>query len=158
VGRYGGAAPAATETAVVPIVLVGLRACELRALEYLDKVMLDGAFEDPLYHQRRRQTTAISCDCVDCAGTCFCPLVGGKPFPEEGYDVNLTALGDGFLAEVATDSGHRWLVSSGDAPARAQHAVDQFLAAPPGARVAVIPDGPYTMLRPDALRAKAPEE
>ena len=35
----------------------------------------------------------------------------------------------------------------GNAAARAQHAVDQFLAARPGARVAVIPDGPYTMLR-----------
>lgn len=35
---------------------------------------------------------------------------------------------------------------SGDAVARAQRCVDAFVAAHPGARVAVIPEGPYTLL------------
>ena len=38
----------------------------------------------------------------------------------------------------------------GDATARAQRAIDEYLAANPAARIAVIPDGPYTMLRRQA--------
>jgi nickel-dependent lactate racemase len=39
------------------------------------------------------------------------------------------------------------LLSSGDARARVQRAIDEYLAKNRSARVAVIPDGPYTMLR-----------
>jgi nickel-dependent lactate racemase len=38
------------------------------------------------------------------------------------------------------------LPGAAPAPARVQHAIDQYLVANPAARVAVIPDGPYTML------------
>ncbi len=38
-------------------------------------------------------------------------------------------------------------IGEGSARARAQSVIDEFLAANPDARVAVIPDGPYTMLR-----------
>ena len=36
---------------------------------------------------------------------------------------------------------------AGDAVARAQRHLDAFVQQQPGARVAVIPEGPYTMLR-----------
>jgi len=39
------------------------------------------------------------------------------------------------------------VLGAGDAQARAQRAIDEYLAAHPGARVAVLPDGPYTMLK-----------
>jgi len=42
------------------------------------------------------------------------------------------------------------LPGAGDAGARAQRAIDGFLATRSGARLAVIPDGPYTMLKRDA--------
>ena len=45
------------------------------------------------------------------------------------------------LGEGAAQTGVRM-----DAAARAQRAIDRYLAARPNARVAVIPDGPYTML------------
>ena len=41
----------------------------------------------------------------------------------------------------------RPIVGEGGAQARAQRAIDDYLNDHPGARVAVIPDGPYTMLR-----------
>ncbi|NLF31770.1 MAG: nickel-dependent lactate racemase [Planctomycetes bacterium] len=40
------------------------------------------------------------------------------------------------------------LAGDGPAAVRAQRAIDAFVAARPGARVAVIPEGPYTMLHP----------
>ncbi|MCK4601136.1 MAG: 4Fe-4S dicluster domain-containing protein, partial [Phycisphaerae bacterium] len=85
------------------------RACELRARNYLDKVMLEGVFDDPAYRAKRESATIISCDCVDCTDSCFCTLVGGRPFATEGYDANLTPIGDGYLLEVATDKGHQWV-------------------------------------------------
>ena len=109
VGRYGPAAEAATAVETRPVVLMGLRACELRALKYLDKVFLGGDFQDPTYAARREAMTLVSVDCADCRETCCCTLVGGRPFATEGYDVNLTPMDGGFLADVATDRGRDWL-------------------------------------------------
>ena len=103
-GRYGADVASDTSTTVgaPPTVLIGVRACELTARAYLDQVMLEGAFVDPAYQQRRGEMTVVSCDCVDCAASCFCTTVGGQPFATEGFDANLTPLPDGsFLVDVA---------------------------------------------------------
>ena len=107
-GQYGAAAEAATATAAA-VELVGVRACELRAREYMDRVFEGGDFIDPRYVRRREAAVVVSCDCVDCAASCFCTLVGGEPFAREGFDVNLTPVSDGFVAEVATEQGKAWL-------------------------------------------------
>jgi hypothetical protein len=39
------------------------------------------------------------------------------------------------------------ILGEGPARVRAQRAIDEYVAANPNARIAVIPDGPYTMLR-----------
>lgn len=119
-GRYGPAAQSATAVRASPIVLLGVRACELRAREYFDKVMLGGAFDDPAYAARRQAALVVSCDCVAFADTCFCTLVGGRPYAEEGFDVNLTPVGDGFVAEVGSDKGMEWLGKAGWPEASAQ--------------------------------------
>ena len=113
-GRYGAKSSAATAVQTGSIVLVGVRACELRARTYLDKVMLAGDFESPDYRARREATTIVSCDCVDCAETCCCTLVGGRPFATEGYDVNLTPLAEGFIADAASERGRQWLAAAGE--------------------------------------------
>ena len=120
VGRYGGPASAATALEAKPMVLLGVRACELRAKTYFDKVMLGGQFDDPVYAARQEATTVVSCDCVAYAETCFCPMVGGQPFATEGFDVNLTPIDGGYLAEVATEKGGQWLGESGLAEATAE--------------------------------------
>ncbi|KKK81063.1 hypothetical protein LCGC14_2817240, partial [marine sediment metagenome] len=109
IGGYGAEASASTAVQAERTVLAGLRACELRAQAYLDQVMLGGDFDDPIYQARRAAMTLVSCDCVDCAETCFCTLVGGRPFATDGFDVNLTPVDDGFMVEVATDGGQAWL-------------------------------------------------
>ena len=126
-GRYGAAAPAATQTQTLtePVILVGVRACELRARNYLDKVMLGGEYTDERYRRRRETTTIISCDCADCTESCFCTAVGGLPYPTEGYDVNLSPAGDGYVVDVATDRGRQWL---GDRAAGLAEATPEQLA------------------------------
>lgn len=113
IGRYGPNAESATAVQAAPAVLVGVRACELRALTYLDKVFLEGDYKDPTYSARRDAMTVVSVDCADCTETCCCTAVGGQPFPTEGFDVNLSPVGDGFLAEAATDRGRAWLGGGG---------------------------------------------
>ncbi|MHC4982968.1 MAG: 4Fe-4S dicluster domain-containing protein [Planctomycetota bacterium] len=109
VGRYGPQASPATATETKQLVLLGVRACELRARKYLDEVMLAGEFDDPAYRARREATTIVSCDCVAFADSCFCTSVGGAPFATEGFDINLSPLNSGWLAEVATDKGRELL-------------------------------------------------
>jgi len=60
---------------------------------------------------------------------------------------HLWFVSDGIPPEVQRHLAVRPLIGKGDAQTRAQRAVDEYLAAHPAARVAVIPDGPYTMLR-----------
>jgi len=111
-GCYGSLASAATQTAEETRVVAGVRACALRAQKYIDRVLTGGDFKDAAYERRREATLVVSCDCVDCADTCFCTQVGGQPYATEGFDVNLTPLKDGFLAEVATPRGQEWLEGS----------------------------------------------
>ena len=106
--KYGGEA-AAVATQTQPTVLLGVRACELRAGQYLDKVMTGGDFNDPVYAARREAMTIVSCDCVAFTETCFCTQVGGAPYARDGYDANLTPVEGGFLVEVATEKGRAWL-------------------------------------------------
>ena len=106
-GTYG--AETATSVEAQAMVLVGVRACELRARTYLDAVLTGGEFDDADYTARRDATTVVSCDCVTCTDSCFCTLVGGQPYATEGFDVNLTPVDGGFIAEVATDAGKAWL-------------------------------------------------
>ena len=93
--------------------LVGLRACELRAQRYLDKVLLEGPFTDLGYRARREATIIVSVDCTECSPSCFCTLVGGKPFAEDGFDLNLTPMGEGYLVESGSPRGQEILQGAG---------------------------------------------
>ena len=53
---------------------------------------------------------------------------------------------DGLAPDVQQRIALNPVLGPGDAHARAQRFIDEFLAAHPQARVAIIPDGPYTML------------
>jgi len=54
---------------------------------------------------------------------------------------------DGIPARVQMHIGVNPLLGPGPAASRAQQAIDKYVATHPAARIAVIPDGPYTMLR-----------
>jgi nickel-dependent lactate racemase len=59
----------------------------------------------------------------------------------------LRFVSDGIAAEPQAKLAVSPVLGAGDAQTRAQRAVDRFVEAHPNARVAAIPDGPYTMLR-----------
>jgi len=90
--------------------IVGAKACDLRALEVLDKALINADFIDPLYENRRKNTTIISVDCNEIAPTCHCNLVDGKPYTLRGFDLNLTKLDANYYhLEVGSGKGQELL-------------------------------------------------
>jgi len=94
---------------VRPFAVFGLKDCDLRSIEILDKVFLEDEFEDPFYVARRRQMFTISSDCANPGKTCFCNLFEGKGFATGGFDLNLSAIKDGFIVEAGSQKGQDFL-------------------------------------------------
>jgi sulfhydrogenase subunit beta (sulfur reductase) len=90
---------------VKPFAVFGLKACDLRSMEILDKVFMEKDFEDPFYVARRKMMLTISSDCSAPGESCFCNLLGGRPYAESGFDLNISRVVDGFLLEPGSAKG-----------------------------------------------------
>ena len=105
---------------VKPFAVFGLKACDLRSLEILDKVFLEKEFEDPFYIARREAMFVISSDCSVPGASCFCNVVGGKAYAEDGFDLNVSPVADGYIVQAGSAQGKRFLSAQaslfGDAP------------------------------------------
>ena len=105
---------------VTPFAVFGLKACDLRALEILDKVFGEEEFEDPFYLTRRENMLVIASDCTAPGESCFCSVLGGRAHAETGFDLNISAVTDGFIVQAGSPKGRRFLTSHaglfGDVP------------------------------------------
>jgi len=90
---------------VKPFAVFGLKDCDLRSIEILDKVFTEEEFEDPLYTARREKMFIISSDCFEPGESCFCNILDGQPFAEGGFDLNVSQVKDGFIIQVGTQKG-----------------------------------------------------
>jgi ferredoxin len=90
---------------VEPTAVLGVRACDLSALAIQDRHFLHAGGADPHYQQRREQLLLIGVDCTHSAESCFCASTGDGPSVEQGYDIGLSELDDGFLLWSANDKG-----------------------------------------------------
>ncbi len=84
---------------------VGMRACDLKALAILDRVMLGQDYPDPGYQAVRRLLFIVAVNCLTAGGTCFCSIVGGGPRADSGFDL--------VLDEICTPDRHGFLVEAG---------------------------------------------
>ena len=85
--------------------LIGVRPCELVALEIHDKVLSGGPYADEHYRQRRENLFIVAVNCTRPGGTCFCDSMGTGPRATRGFDLALT--------EVCTDKEHHFLIETG---------------------------------------------
>jgi sulfhydrogenase subunit beta (sulfur reductase) len=92
-----------------PFAVFGLKQCDMRSIEILDKVFLEDQFEDPLYVNRRENMLIISSDCFEPAESCFCNVLGLKPYVEEGFDLNISQVKDGFVIQAGSQKGRSFL-------------------------------------------------
>ena len=88
---------------------IGVRACELHAIEIQDKVFVDGAYADADYRARRAAAFVVAVNCGSAGGTCFCASTDTGPRSERGFDLSLTEFLDGadhaFFVEVGSERG-----------------------------------------------------
>ena len=89
-----------------PFCLVGVKACDLRSLPVLDAVFGGPDYRDPFYMQARERCLILSADCTCTLESCFCLALGLPPFPQANFDLNLSEVNGGFLAEEGSERGH----------------------------------------------------
>ena len=93
--------------------LVGFKACDLGTFDFLDHVFLAGDFVDPFYKAARESAFIISSDCTAAKKVCFCTYLGRKPYPEKGYDLNVSPIDGGNLIEAGSEAGEQALMEFG---------------------------------------------
>lgn len=84
---------------------LGVRACELAAIQIQDRVFLGSSTPDPGYQARRTHCLLIAVNCTQAASTCFCKSMETGPSCRGGFDLALTEIPAGFVIEVATPEG-----------------------------------------------------
>ena len=84
---------------------IGVRACELAAIQTQDRVFLRSDFSDPIYRARRAKVFVLAVNCLHPAGTCFCSSMLSGPRVQPGYDLCLTELDDVFLLAIGSELG-----------------------------------------------------
>jgi len=105
VAEYPGKPDMPVDVSDEPVVVVGAAACDIASLESLDAVFLQDEYTDVFYKARRENTLIVTIDCTEPRETCFCTLAGKKPFPEGGFDLNLSRVEGGYLVEAASGRG-----------------------------------------------------
>jgi len=78
----------------------GIRPCDLRGVEVMDRTMLMPGFEDPIYSALRHDSIFIVANCTRAGENCFCASMGTGPAAESGYDVALTELPQKLLYDI----------------------------------------------------------
>lgn len=115
---------------VLRYAFLGVRPCDLRAIEVQDRTFLGGRVVDPHYKARREQALIIVVNCAQAAPTCFCTSMGAGPKSETGYDLSLTELADRFVVAVGSTRGAEILEGINCHPCAVDdlHAADEVTA------------------------------
>jgi len=98
---------------------LGVRACELAAIQVQDRVFLNGPWVDPIYQHRRSRAFIIAVNCTRSGENCFCVSMQTGPRCHTGYDLALTETADGFIVDIGSERGQE-LVATLELPAAAQ--------------------------------------
>ena len=96
---------AADEQEARPLAVIGVRACDLAALELQDRHFLQGEYSDPHYARRREGLLLVAVNCTHPDATCFCASTGDGPQARAGFDLVLDELDTGFIIGAGSKRG-----------------------------------------------------
>lgn len=85
--------------------LLGVRACELAAIEAQDRVLAQGRFADTVYRSRRQQAFIVAVNCTQSAATCFCASMQTGPRAKAGFDLALTEMLEDGVSQFVVETG-----------------------------------------------------
>ncbi|MFO8085956.1 MAG: 4Fe-4S dicluster domain-containing protein [Desulfobacterales bacterium] len=96
-----------------PLAFIGIRPCDLAAVEVLDKILLEGPYQDLSYKHKRENVLMIAVNCTQPSGTCFCASMNTGPKAKSGFDLALTEVLDGdqhyYIVECGSQKGQQTL-------------------------------------------------
>ena len=132
-----------------PVALLGVRSCDLRAVQIHDRVLANRRFTDAHYVARRESTFTVAVACGEPAATCFCASMGTGPRPPATSNETGEAAYDLLLTEVdpAMPERHRFIVEIGTE--RGREVADAIAA-----RVGAEPDRADAIAVTDAAAAR----
>jgi ferredoxin len=88
---------------------IGVRSCDLHAIDHMDDALLRIPHPDAGYASRRENVFVIALNCGVAGGTCFCVSMNTGPRATAGYDIALTEVIEAgrhyFLIEAGSDAG-----------------------------------------------------
>ncbi len=109
-----------------PMAFLGVRPCDLRAIQIQDRVLGGQTHPDSAYARRRSRVFIVAVNCTEPGETCFCTSMGTGPQASPGYDLLLT--------ELASDAAHTFIIDAGSAAGAAILAGLPVLPADPDIR------------------------
>ncbi len=92
-----------------PYVFFGLHACDINALNKLDKVLMGSVYPMPYYAAKRMNMFIIGINCHP-QPFCFCRSMGSDSVTH-GFDLFLTDIGDQYFLEILSATAYNFLKS-----------------------------------------------
>ena len=112
-GRKGKVEITPNDTPAEAVTFWGIRPCDLKAMELLDKVFLTEKFTDKKYLKKREKSCFVGFYCREPYETCFCTSLPYDPWENTVYDFlffNLTK--DEYLVTLS-EKGEKLLAQAG---------------------------------------------
>ena len=101
------------KTDKIKYAFIGVRSCDLDAIQIQDKIFIEGKVINTGYKSRRDKAFILAVNCVEPGGNCFCTSMGSGPKASKGFDLCLTEMTKGdnhlFLIETGSKRGEKIL-------------------------------------------------
>lgn len=101
------------ETDSAPRAVFGLKPCDALAFEIVKRNFDNPEYPDQYWLDNYNTLTLVGTVCDEPLTTCFCLSTNGGPYNEEGLDVLLIPLEDGYIAKVLTEKGKALMKAAG---------------------------------------------
>jgi ferredoxin len=106
------------------LAFLGVRPCDLRAIQIQDRVLGAGGGHQSAYARRRAAVFIVVVNCTEPGETCFCASMDTGPKSGPGYDLLLT--------ELVTETDHSFIIEAGSQDGQEILSVLPVQAADPG--------------------------
>jgi len=90
-----------------PLVLIGLRPCDISAINILDNVLLNGHYPSPYYLARRKNTFIIGMDHLPLPD-CFCKSMNHHTV-SDGFHLFCSDIGDKYYLSINSSKAYTYL-------------------------------------------------
>ncbi|MFP4459069.1 MAG: 4Fe-4S dicluster domain-containing protein [Candidatus Zixiibacteriota bacterium] len=94
-----------------PPFIFGIRPCDVRSYELLEKTFIDPKYKDDYWAARRKDHIIFTMTCNEPLESCFCNWVGGAPDDTTGSDAMMTDIGEEYLIEPLNQRSDKLLKS-----------------------------------------------